>query len=191
MIRNLFLLLFFCLVFEQSVVAQNAKEEGCIVFKDLEVHHQGVNNLNMKITYHYKANPAEKQYINLLEIRMKVDSVLQNYPNTTDWWEIINKNLTATLMAKYEIADSLASDIEVNWVSGAGVDYGHKYPTRSVTSRTRAGKLYEYFGFRTLHDYKIPFKSFAFFCASGCALSICSGHKGQRLSGWFGHRKCI
>jgi len=61
-------------------------------------------------------------------------------------------------MRNFGVIDSLASDIEVNWTSGAGVEYGHRYPTRSVTARTRSGKLYEYFGFNSLCDFKLTFK---------------------------------
>ena len=72
--------------------------------------------------------------------------------------KLSTKILQLFLIAKYPQIDSLSSDIQVNWISGAGYDYGHRNPTRSVTARTSTGKLYEYFGFVTIPNIVIKLK---------------------------------
>jgi hypothetical protein len=134
----------------------NAKADTWQVTKSIsilnkKVHHQGINHLDINVKYTYK--PSKKHIsINDSLVTRQVDSLLISYPNTTDWWEIVNKNITGFFMATYPEVDSFASDILVHWTSGAGVDYGHRFPTRSITSRTRQGGLYEYFGFMTPMD---------------------------------------
>jgi hypothetical protein len=150
-----FLLLTFLFLFSDSR-ADGIINNTSSFTHSVQVRHQGINTLKMIVTY--RRMPGKPIVINSSEYIATIDSVLSNYPNSTDWWEIVNKKLTAVLMQKYPDVDSLASDIEVNWVSGAGIDYGHRDPTRCLTARTRANKLYEYFGFRSAPDYVMKLK---------------------------------
>jgi hypothetical protein len=134
----------------------NPQVEGTVMIAGKTVHHQGINKLDINIHYTYK--PDFDRYVNDSALRNDVDSVLGNYPDTVSWWEIVNKKLTAALIKKYPMVESLTSDILVHWVSGMGVEYGHRYPTRCVTTRTSSGKLSEFFGFTTLPDYTVKIK---------------------------------
>jgi hypothetical protein len=149
------LTLLYLLAFQSKTYSYQRTEAVSFVMMNYEIHHQGINKLDIKISYWYGKQLKNNGYVNDSVLRFRVDSVLSHYPNTTDWWEIVNKNLTRFIMDQYPHIDSLASDILVHWYSGAGVEYGHRYPTRSVTSRTRSNDLYEYFGFETLPDYRV------------------------------------
>src|SRR6185437_16662972 len=138
--------------------AGKLSQESSVSFFNYEVHHQGINRLNIKFSWKQHDNTSGN-YISDRFIYAVADSFFKKYPNTTDWWEIVNKALTQVILKDYPNMDSIASDIEVTWVSGAGVDYGHRYPTRCVTARTMTGGLYEYFGFRTLPDFTISSSS--------------------------------
>jgi len=151
------LIIVLCLI-SNLIKAETLHEESSVSFNNYEVHHQGINRLNIKLTWRPRENTSGANISDEF-IFIKVDSFFHNYPNTTDWWEVVNKALTQMIMNTYPDMESISSDIEVTWVSGAGVNYGHRYPTRCLTSRTWKGILYEYFGFRTLPDFTISTSS--------------------------------
>jgi hypothetical protein len=141
-----------------SIGQVNSQSQTGSVSTEIQVPHQGINKLNITLFWSYIPG-IKNGSVNYSEIKKTTDSLLLNYPNTTDWWEIVNKHLTAFLISRYPQIDSLASDIQVNWISGAGYDYGHRNPTRCLTARTSKGKLYEYFGFVTIPDMVIKLKN--------------------------------
>ena len=66
---------------------------------EIQVPHQGINKLNVGLYWRYF--PGIKYgSVDYLEIKKTTDSLLLNYPNSTDWWEIVNKNLTAFFNSK-------------------------------------------------------------------------------------------
>jgi hypothetical protein len=132
--------------------AENSRITRSVSILNKVVHHQGINRLDIKVKYTFQKSGNKLIRINDALVKHQIDSLLAHYPDTTDWWEIVNKNITAFFMSTYPEIDSMGEDILVHWVSGAGVDYGHRFPTRSITSRTRKGSLHEYFGFTTPID---------------------------------------
>jgi hypothetical protein len=46
-------------------------------------------------------------------IYTSIDNFLTNYPNETDFWEIINKSLTQQVLAQNPALDSLQINLEV------------------------------------------------------------------------------
>src|SRR5215813_7610135 len=83
-------------------VAQAApSEEFSFLIKDFKIDHQGeTNTLNIAISYRYVANIANSDYPDFRWLAKDVETLLSNYPNKTDYWEIVNKQLTALLMKK-------------------------------------------------------------------------------------------
>jgi hypothetical protein len=134
----------------------NPLVEGTVTIMGKTVHHQGINKLDISIHYIYKSGFVS--YVDDSALKHDVDSILKNYPDTVTWWEIVNKKLTAVLIKKYHMLGSLTSDILVHWVSGMGVEYGHRYPTHCVTTRSSNGQLSEFFGFTTLPDYTVKIR---------------------------------
>ena len=89
-------------------------EEFSFSIKDFKVDHQGQNNLNISVKYSYRANMAVSDYPDFRLIAKDIEMFLTNYPNKTDYWEIVNKKITALILKKYSTLVSVTSQIEVS-----------------------------------------------------------------------------
>jgi hypothetical protein len=89
-------------------------EEFSFSIKDFKVDHQGQNNLNISVKYSYRANMAVSDYPDFRLIAKDIETFLTNYPNQTDYWEIVNKKITALILKKYSTLVSVTSQIEVS-----------------------------------------------------------------------------
>jgi hypothetical protein len=89
-------------------------EEFSFSIKDFKVDHQGQNNLNISVKYSYRANMAVSDYPDFRLIVKDIEMFLTNYPNETDYWEIVNKKITALILKKYSTLVSVTSQIEVS-----------------------------------------------------------------------------
>lgn len=73
-------------------------------------HHNGLQTLNITVDCTSdKANLAPK----LLSIYSEISHFLGNYPNEDDYWEIINRELSKTLLQDYPDLSSVSITIEV------------------------------------------------------------------------------
>ena len=103
-------------------------ESWFFAFEDYAIEHQGQSIIDLFVSYDYVDgigidDPFE--YPEFLQIFNFIDAFLVEYPNETDFWEILNKNLTTDLLSEpiptvfgfdYELAevlDSLTVDIDV------------------------------------------------------------------------------
>ncbi|MEG3989179.1 NHL repeat-containing protein [Microcoleus sp. S28C3] len=77
------------------------------------IDHQGLNNLNIDVKYQYKPGITQDEYPDFVPIYKSIDNFLTNYPNETDFWEILNKSLTQKLLAENPALDSLQINLEV------------------------------------------------------------------------------
>ena len=85
------------------------------MIEDFKINHQSeVNNLNIKIRYRYENGIAESEYPDFRVILKDIEDSLNNYPNKTDYWEILNKKLTLMLLKKYPMLASITSEIQVS-----------------------------------------------------------------------------
>ena len=90
-------------------------EEFSFLIKDLKIDHQGeTNTLNISISYHYVANIANADYPDFRWLAKDVETLLSAYPNKTDYWEIVNKQITSLLMKKYPALASVTCDMTVD-----------------------------------------------------------------------------
>ncbi len=113
------------------------------------INHQGLNNLNFDVNYQYKEGIQNYQYPDFVPIYKSVDDFLVNYPNETDFWEIVNKNLTEKVLAENPAISSVTVDLDV-------LPTNHlPYDRSSTVTRTTNGKLGEAW------DFKIPNYSIA------------------------------
>src|SRR4051812_39443313 len=70
-------------------------EEFSFSLKDFKMDHQGeVNNLNISISFRYAGNIAKADYPDFRWLAKDVETLLTNYPNKDDYWEIVNKQVT-------------------------------------------------------------------------------------------------
>ncbi|MBE9092581.1 NHL repeat-containing protein [Tychonema sp. LEGE 07203] len=108
------------------------------------IDHQGLNNLNLDVNYQYKKGIQNYQYPDFVPIYKSIDNFLVNYPNETDFWEIVNKNLTEKVLADNPGIASVTVDLDVLPTEKL------PYDRSSTVTRTADGKLGEAW------DFQIP-----------------------------------
>ena len=100
----------------QVVRGENAGlvEEFSFVIKDFKIDHQGeLNTLNISISYRYVPNITRADYRDFRLLEKDIETLLTHYPNEDDYWEIVNKQLTAMLLRKYPALASVTSELRV------------------------------------------------------------------------------
>ena len=109
---GIFLLLLAC---SSVAYAQSLVEEFSFTIKDFKMDHQTqTNNLNISISYRYVANIKKSDYPDFRWLAKDVETLLANYPNKDDYWEIVNKQITALLLNKYPGITSVTCDLKVD-----------------------------------------------------------------------------
>jgi hypothetical protein len=109
---GIFLLLLAC---SSVAYSQSPVEEFSFEIKDFKMDHQTqTNNLNISISYRYIANIQKADYPDFRWLAKDVESLLSNYPNKDDYWEIVNKQITSMLLNKYPAIVSVTSEIKVH-----------------------------------------------------------------------------
>jgi hypothetical protein len=90
-------------------------EEFSFLIEDFKMNHQSVNNnLNIKVRYSYENGIMDSKYPDFRVIVKEIEDLLNNYPNKVDYWEILNKNLTVTVLKKHPMLSSITSEIQVS-----------------------------------------------------------------------------
>ena len=90
-------------------------EEFSFLLKDFRMDHQGqANNLNISISYRYVPHITKPQYPDFRLLAKDVETLLTNYPNEDDYWEIVNKRITSLLLTKYSALASVTCEIRVD-----------------------------------------------------------------------------
>ena len=96
-------------------MAGSLVEEFSFLIKDFRMDHQGqANNLNLTISYRYATNIAKADYPDFRWLAKDVETLLSNYPNEDDYWEIVNKQITALLLKKYPGVVVVTCEIKVD-----------------------------------------------------------------------------
>lgn len=98
----------------RRVINHRLVEEFSFLIKDLKVNHQGESLLNITVKYRYRANIQLKDYPDFRWLAKDIENLLTNYPNKTDYWEIVNKQITAMLLEKYPALTTVTSQIDVS-----------------------------------------------------------------------------
>jgi hypothetical protein len=89
-------------------------EQFSFLIKDFKMDHQAqMNNLNISVQYRYVTNISNAEYPDFRLIEKDIETFLNNYPNETDYWEILNKKMTSMVIKKYRSLTSVTADIEV------------------------------------------------------------------------------
>ena len=95
--------------------ADSLVEEFSFLIKDFRMDHQGqANNLNLSISYRYAVNITKADYPDFRWLAKDVETLLTNYPNKDDYWEIVNKQITALLLKKYPGIVAITCEIKVD-----------------------------------------------------------------------------
>ena len=103
------------------IVMDYSYEGWSFKFDNYAVKHQGKAVLDLEISYRYKNGIGKSKLINypdFVPTYKFIDNFFVNYPNETDYWEILNKKLIESLLTKpiptpyginYKLADLLDS----------------------------------------------------------------------------------
>jgi hypothetical protein len=87
-----------------SIISMDYSYEGwAFKFDNYAVKHQGQALLNLEISYRYKKGIGKSKLMNypdFVPIYKFIDNFFVNYPNETDYWEIVNKKLVESLLTK-------------------------------------------------------------------------------------------
>lgn len=116
-------------------------------FKNYTIDHQGLNTLNIKVGYEYKPGITKDEYPDFVPIYKSIDNFLVNYPNETDFWEILNKNLTQKVLDENSALTDVAIQLEVLPTDRL------PYDRASTVFRSRSGQLTE--------DWNFSFQNYA------------------------------
>jgi len=122
----------------------SATEMVGLSIHNLQICHQG-NWRDMTFQIHYQADPLGTAN-NVSEIRDFVHEFLNNYPNTTDFWEVMNKKLTLSLTDQFPDIILLESNLAI------GPDREFSFPRESIVHYSReSGITKESFRFTKLN----------------------------------------
>ena len=101
---------------------------------DYPIEHQVQALLNIHVDYRFiTTRPLQKaDYINYVPVAEEIDKYLKRYPNETDFWEILNKNLVDFVLDKYPSIGSLRIRVEVR------PNVAAKYARHSTVLKTRS-----------------------------------------------------
>ncbi len=90
-------------------------EEFSFLIKDFKIDHQTeTNTLNISISFRYVPNIASSDYPDFRWLAKDVETLLTNYPNENDYWEIVNKQITSLLLKKYPALTSVTCELKVD-----------------------------------------------------------------------------
>lgn len=126
----------------------NLREEWGFKFQNYPIQHQGLNNLNIDVDYVYKKGIKNNEYPDFVPIYQGIDRYLKNYPNETDFWEIVNKNVTQKVLAENQVIDA----VSINWNVLPSIAL--PYDRSSIVTRNRQGLLQEKWNFK-IPEYPI------------------------------------
>lgn len=112
------------LQFGSPTVAQTLPTQSSECDRQQEIFSFGISNyaighqngaiLNIKVAYRLTpAAIAKNDYPDFVPIVKEIGTYLTNYPNNTDYWEIVNKNLVKRLLSKYPQMSSLSLELGV------------------------------------------------------------------------------
>jgi len=90
-------------------------EEFSFLIKDFKIDHQTErHNLNISISFRYASNILNSEYPDFRWLAKDVETLLTNYPNENDYWEIVNKQITSLLLGKYPSLTSVTCELKVD-----------------------------------------------------------------------------
>ena len=114
------------------------KEEAVLVewfsfvIKDFRMDHQSeIQNLNLAIRLRYIKGIKDDAYPDFRTVAKDIEDFLRHYPNKKDYWEILNKKITVTVLSKYPQISKVESELKVSPTRGV------PYLRSSIVERSR------------------------------------------------------
>ena len=129
------------------------------------IEHQGGAILDVTLDYTYKPDLGNPElYFEFQQVANYIDNFFKNYPNETDYWEVLNKNLSKQLSSDtihrdfgfsgldYKLSDSLTDLTTTLAVQQGSGDV--PYPRSTIVANNLATEPSERFRF-TIPDYAV------------------------------------
>ncbi|BAW95977.1 hypothetical protein NIES970_08960 [[Synechococcus] sp. NIES-970] len=100
---------------------------------DYGIEHQNTAILNIAVDFRYVDQPTARRenYLNFVPMAAEIDRFLREYPNETDYWEIMNRNLAESLFAQNPQMESLRVRLAV--AKGSGDEPFNRHSVVSLT----------------------------------------------------------
>ena len=114
----LWIVLWSTCVYSQSTTKREPEvliEQFTFLIKDFKIDHQGENNnLNITIRYRYMTGITKPEYPDFTVVAKDIETLLANYPNDDDYWEILNNKITLMVLEKYPAIAKINSQMQVS-----------------------------------------------------------------------------
>ncbi len=81
------------------------------------------HEMNISVTWNYKLNPTPADYIDSNLVISEVKKFLTEYPNKSDFFEVVNHNLTSHMMDKFKQLHGINIKISVPAIKADPYDH--------------------------------------------------------------------
>ncbi len=81
--------------------------------RDLVISHQGGNTLQIIVQYDYRSGIKASEYPDFRGLAKECEDFFRNYPNSTDFWEVLNRKLTAQVLQRHAELAAVRCEIRV------------------------------------------------------------------------------
>lgn len=108
-----------CAALLAGATASYAQEISLNEFYSVEVKKFNVfidnakHDIDIYITWNFKTNPTPDDYIDSNLVVNTVKTFLKEYPNKSDFWEVVNHKLTSHMIDKFKQVKSFSIKLDV------------------------------------------------------------------------------
>ena len=130
----------------QSIAQEKTSlNESSFTIENYPIEHQGKNTLDIRIDYRQKDNQKSATIFQEQTFAHQLHQLIFNYPNETDFWEVLNYQLTQELLAQNPNLSSISITLAVY------PNQEFPYYRASTVTRTDNGQIEEswHFNFRS------------------------------------------
>lgn len=100
-----------------TLAAVTLQEAFSFQLKDLAVRHQGGNTLGVAVRYTYVEGIPDADYPDFRVLAQTCEEFLTRYPQESAFWEVVNKELTQTLLDKFPALAAVTVELHVSATS--------------------------------------------------------------------------
>jgi hypothetical protein len=118
---------------EHELILKNAN----FTLKNYAIEHQGKNILDIEVRYAYKTSTTSSTLQENTNLSRQLQELLENYPNETDFWEVINSNLTKQLLKQNKEIASVSIALAVH------PNQKLPYDRASIVTRQKDNQIWE------------------------------------------------
>jgi hypothetical protein len=94
--------------------ADNLVEEYEFQLKNYAFDYQGQKNvLDIDVLYQYVTGITKPQYPDVVAVKKDLEQFMLNYPDKMQYWEILNKDATKMLLAKYPALATVTIKLQI------------------------------------------------------------------------------